>query len=106
METPNDDLITAFKTGRLNAANISARALRELGKRDSGLWGSIRPGWGILNSAEELDQYLYSYGSMTLGQWRALPNDIRLPDQPTRIVDYGCGKGLVVRVLLTSSALL
>ena len=60
------------------------------------VWRSLNRGRAILSTVNQLDQYLFSYGPMVQSQWKHASNilRIRVGEEKTRIVDYGCGQGL------------
>lgn len=96
----NDAVIEAITTGTIHSGNISFDRLKALAARDHGRWHQLGRGRAILDSTEQLDQYLHSYGPMTKSQWTQFLSDVRIPPGRLRIVDYGCGQGLACALLL------
>lgn len=94
-----DTVIASIESGELTSENISFGMLRQLAGRDCGVWDQLGRGRAILGSAEQLDQYLYSYGLMTRSQWAAVLEPLTLTPEPTQIIDYGCGQGLAIALL-------
>jgi SAM-dependent methyltransferase len=104
----SDSVINAIEAGELNPGNISFAEIRRLASRDSGCWDDLGRGRAILGSIDHLDQYLYSYGPLTQGQWSIFLSelDLELPeDTDVRIVDYGCGQGLATALLFDNYGL-
>ena len=90
-----DLIIESIKTGRLNSKNISFTKIRRLAGRDTpGIWNELGRGRKILQTYDQLDQYLHTYGPMTYGQWKPMLDRLSFTPQPIQIVDYGCGQGL------------
>ncbi len=98
----SDAILSAIGSGAINSENISFDLLRSVGMKDHGreMWDSLRRGRNILETPEQLDQYLHSYGPMTQGQWHVLLKGINLPEGAIHVVDYGCGQGLAGSCLL------
>ncbi len=76
------------------SAPISYRWLRARFGRDNDLWEEIGRGRRILQSSDQLDQYLYSYGPMIAGQWETVAICLSVTGTSFRLIDYGCGQGL------------
>jgi SAM-dependent methyltransferase len=95
----NDLIISAIDSGVLSARNISFDNIRRIASRDCDLWNQLGRGRAILDTPEELDQYLYSYGPMTRAQWHTLLGKLSLIPEPTEIIDYGCGQGLATALM-------
>ena len=95
-----DNRLTDIETGVINERNISYRVLRQKWGEDSNLWDKLEHGLKLLQTQEELDQYLYSYGPMTERQWSALLKEFKCPSTPFQIIDYGAGQGLATIHLL------
>lgn len=96
----NDVIIESIKIGSVNANNISFDNLRCIAGRNTGRKGELEWGRAILESYDQLDQYLYSYGPMTKSQWSSILPYIKLPDGKLMLTDYGCGQGLGSALLL------
>ena len=84
-----DNRLTDIETGVINERNISYRVLRQKWGEDSNLWDKLEHGLKLLQTQEELDQYLFSYGPMTERQWSALMKEFKCPSTPFQIIDYG-----------------
>ena len=95
----NDLIINAINSGLLSENNISFDNIRQIASRDNDLWNQLGHGRAILDTPEELDQYLYSYGHMTRAQWHTLLGELSLIPEPMEIIDYGCGQGLATALL-------
>lgn len=95
----NDLIINAITSGLLTKNNVSFDNIRQTASRDYDLWNQLGRGRAILGTAEELDQYLHSYGPMTRAQWHNLLGKLSLIPEPTVIIDYGCGQGLATALL-------
>lgn len=95
----NDRIIDAINSGILSEDNISFDNIRQIASKDYDLWTRLGRGRAILDTSIELDQYLYSYGSMTRAQWHALLSQLSLIPEPMEIIDYGCGQGLAMALL-------
>ena len=95
-----DTIINAIATGKLNSQNVSFFDIKRLSSRNHDRWNELGRGRAILSLTEQLDQYLYSYGRMTEGQWSTFLKGMTLPDdKPVYITDYGCGQGLATALL-------
>lgn len=94
-----DKILEAIQCARLNRANISFDSLRQIAGRDNDCWGQLGRGRAILNTSDQLDQYLYSYGLMTKSQWSNFLPSVALPNGTLRLTDYGCGQGLGTALL-------
>lgn len=64
------------------------------------LWRSLGYGRNVLDSSQQLDQYLYSYGLMIQSQWNQICCDLILEGEDFTLIDYGCGQGLASLLLL------
>jgi len=96
----SDAIINAIKSGRINSDNISFTKIRHFGGRDTpGVWSELGRGRNILSTYDQLDQYLYSYGPMTHGQWQSMLERMNFMPKPIQVVDYGCGQGLATVLL-------
>lgn len=92
-----DKVIEAIENGDLTQENLTSSFLRKHYSQDFGseLWSQLGRGRNILENADELDQYLYSYGKMIIEQWNNYSSDYRyMKDNTTTVIDYGCGQGL------------
>lgn len=95
-----DAILSAIQTRQLNTDNISFDEIKRIAARDNDCWNQLGRGRAILTSTDELDQYLYSYGPMTKGQWNTFLGSASLPDDRNfRIVAYGCGQGLAASLV-------
>lgn len=74
--------------------NINFNWLRSNLMADLNLRDSLDKGHAVLETPNQLDQYLYTYGPMISSQWRSVSNLLSALTQPTTLVDYGCGQGL------------
>jgi hypothetical protein len=68
--------------------------IKQIAATDHSVWGELGRGRSILDSQQQLDQYLYSYGPMIKSQWDNTFPSVSLPDNNLEIIDYGCGQGL------------
>lgn len=89
-----DPLVRSIHSLGSTNTSISFNWLRGMAGKDRDLWSQLGRGRAVLSSTDELDQYLYSYGPMVEGQWRAVLKDLELGPEPVRFIDYGCGQGL------------
>lgn len=60
------------------------------------VYRSLDRGRAILQTVDQLDQYLFSYAPMVASQWHFALQHISLGPSGSdrRIIDYGCGQGL------------
>lgn len=96
-ENMTDKVIEAIENGDLTQENLTSSFLRKHYSQDFGseLWSQLGRGRNILENADELDQYLYSYGKMIIEQWNNYSSDYHyMKDDTTTVIDYGCGQGL------------
>lgn len=92
-----DKVIEAIENGDLTQENLTSSFLRKHYSQDFGseFWSQLGRGRNILENADELDQYLYSYGKMIIEQWNNYSSDYHyMKDGTTTVIDYGCGQGL------------
>ena len=89
-----DPAINALQKLRQTGKPLSFSWLRAMIGKDRDMWSQLGRGTAILDSPEQLDQYLYSYGPMIACQWESLLDGVTLSPKPVRFVDYGCGQGL------------
>ncbi|HEV7266741.1 MAG TPA: hypothetical protein VGN83_17740 [Falsiroseomonas sp.] len=90
-----DRAVVAIKNSTNNSVSISFRWLRAaFGAQKNENHHHLNRGRAILQSAGDLDQYLYSYGPMIESQWREVCSWMPLNDDHFRLIDYGCGQGL------------
>ncbi|RMB24916.1 hypothetical protein C8J47_3823 [Sphingomonas sp. PP-F2F-G114-C0414] len=61
---------------------------------DNGLKDTLKSGHVVIDTADKLDQYLYTYGLMIESQWKKVGPLLGDVKQPTVLIDYGCGQGL------------
>ena len=78
----------------LAAETISFWAVRARWAEDHNLWSHLDRGCKVLQTDEELDQYLYSYGPMTARQWACILDEATLPPGDFAVIDYAAGQGL------------
>lgn len=90
----NDKIKQAIKSKYITSDNISFDVIKSIAGRDCDVWDELGRGRSILNSQEQLDQYLYSYGPMIKSQWSNLLESISIPLGNATIIDYACGQGL------------
>lgn len=91
----HDAVAMAIGNGALHAGNISAALLRRAGMADHQLKPYLDHGRKVLAGADELAQYLWSYGRMVNSQWaHFFTLHPALPNGEVHLVDYGCGQGL------------
>ena len=94
-----DTVTESIRNGSIGARNISYPLIRGIAGRDHNCWSELDRGRAILTSIEQLDQYLFSYGPMTKGQWDQVLPSVHIPSGRVQIVDYGCGQGLASALL-------
>jgi hypothetical protein len=90
----NDLIIEAINCSQLNRSNISFGAIRTIAGRNYEIQQTLGYGRSIIETCQQLDQYLYSYGPMTKAQWDAFLPNVSLPNGNLNLIDYGCGQGL------------
>ena len=99
VEVDSDDkdrVREAIRLRQLTRDNVSAKRLRDYGAQ-CGQHAALGRGQAVLGAPYELDQYLMSYGKLTM---KGLRHPMRLACSllegggSVRIIDYGCGQGL------------
>ena len=88
----SDRAIAIIET--IASASITYPWLRATFKADNGLKESLHSGHAVIDSPDQLDQYLYTYGPMIESQWHNVAALLNSVGQPTVLIDYGCGQGL------------
>lgn len=90
-----DRVIEAIKNGTLTKDDLKPQEFRDQYGRAIYQDGrsALSRGRGVLDTSEQLDQYLYSYGKMVNNQWKKM-HHLQIEDGNTHIVDYGCGQGM------------
>jgi len=87
LKAPSFELIKAIASGQI--AHLSSA------EKDS-LWNSLDRGLTLLNSHEQMCQYLHSYGNMHQAKlqdaFAVLPDEVF--ENGFEIVDWGCGQGM------------
>lgn len=83
----------------------SFKEIKEQYARDNSLYYKLNQGTAILQTEDELNQYLYSYGNMHIAKlnqvYIALTKSKPLkPNDKINIIDYGCGQGIASIILL------
>lgn len=73
---------------------ISFAWFREQFGKETGNWGNLNRGRAILQSTDQLDQYIYTHGLMIESQWNTLLKSYNYDGNSLNILDYGCGQGL------------
>jgi len=89
-----------LQTGALSPDTISYAAIRKHFARDHDLFGKLERGRKVLQTNEELAQYMYSYAPMTERQWGAIYGEVTLPSVDFAVIDYAAGQGLATIHLL------
>ena len=98
----NDKIEKIIALKNINTENISFNLIRHYAKRDNGIKDNLNYGRAILDSEDELDQYLYTYGLMIKSQWETLLSSVKpfAKDSNISIIDYACGQGLASMLFL------
>lgn len=82
-----------------NPANFKFATIRSL-TSDCGVWQELENGVKQLETYEQLNQYIFSYGLMHQAKLKQAyhsifsNNHLPLSGQPLEIIDYGCGQGI------------
>ena len=82
-----------------NPANFKFATIRSL-TSDCGVWQELENGVKQLETYEQLNQYIFSYGLMHQAKLQQAyhsifsNNHLPLSGQPIEIIDYGCGQGI------------
>ncbi len=91
-----------LKDSKYRYPNDFMKIKKEFGKRE-GVWESLNNGTAILNTEQQLNQYLFSHGAKhnakLLKAFKELLNEIN-KKQKIQIIDYGCGQGIASIVFL------
>jgi hypothetical protein len=90
----NDKVISKLKDTTDYDENISFDVIRNLASPDVDVWDQVGRGRAILETQDQLNQYMHSYGPMVKSQWIVVLNALELGDNKLEIIDYGCGQGL------------
>jgi SAM-dependent methyltransferase len=94
-----DVVIQSIQAGLINGQNILFERIKLVAGRDAKCWDELGRGRNVLTSHEQLDQYLYSYGPMTVSQWEYFLAQVEIPGGTIKVIDYGCGQGLACVLL-------
>lgn len=78
----------------VNIENINFQWYRSTLKANNGLKDTLDYGHAVLTSADQLDEYIYTYGLMIESQWTHAVSILGQIPQPDLLIDYGCGQGL------------
>lgn len=99
-----DKVIDAIKNNELTEDNVSFQTLRNITgyENNESIWRSLGYGRNILETPEQLDQYVYSYGLMIQSQWNQICKGLSIDEGKITLLDYGCGQGLASLLLLES----
>jgi hypothetical protein len=86
----------------LSQDTISFGVIRQHFAQDHGqdLWQQLAHGRKVLETEQELEQYLFSFGPMTERQWTRIYDEISVPRQNFAVMDYAAGQGLATIHLL------
>lgn len=96
----NDYVLNAIDCGFLNKDNISFSSIHSrFKKQKQGVHDQLKWGRAIINSVDQLNQYLHSYGDMTRKQWKEIFSKFLFKPDFLQIIDYGCGQGLASALL-------
>jgi SAM-dependent methyltransferase len=87
-----DPAIEAIRTAA--ERQLTFQWLRSRFRADHGLKGSLDYGHAVLDSPQQLDQYLHTHGLMIESQWRNMARFLEGVRAPALWIDYGCGQGL------------
>jgi len=89
------DVVTdAIESDEITNDNISFDMIKNIAAFNHEVWSELGRGRGILDSQEQLNQYLYSYGPMIESQWDNVLKSVGFSISEFEIVDYACGQGL------------
>jgi hypothetical protein len=82
--------------------NFSYYDLRKIAYPEVNVWPELGRGRAILETLDQLNQYLYSYGPMIKSQWEKILKNLKIDsfDSDVEIIDYGCGQGLASLIFL------
>ena len=89
-----DRAVVAIQRSNQMANRLTFDWLRANFGRQNGTRDSLDRGRAVLLSADQLDQYLHSYGLMIKSQWQEVCSRLEYLPSEFRLVDYGCGQGL------------
>lgn len=98
MDQSGDAAIDAIAALHDTGQELSFAWLRQTfgDQKSEETYRSLRYGRAIIDSEDQLNQYLYSYGPMIESQWEVASNYIsgQSIKLGARLIDYGCGQGL------------
>jgi len=96
----DDKVISQLKELTDYDGNISFDIIRNLASPDVDVWNQLGRGRAILETQDQLNQYMYSYGPMVKSQWFVVLSAFDLSDDKLEIIDYACGQGLASVIFL------
>lgn len=91
-----DKIINAIESGIINTGNVSFDLIKReaITPSPSDVHRELDYGHAILDTQDQLNKYLYAYGSMIRHQWIPMFNVLKAPLSNIEIIDYACGQGL------------
>jgi hypothetical protein len=96
MNIEEDRIINYIEEGIINFKNISFQIIKEMATRPTppDVHNELDYGHAILDTQDQLNKYLYAYGSMIERQWTPMFDALNLSSENIEIIDYACGQGL------------
>ena len=80
----------------IESQSISFKEIQQRFKKNHGeeVFKDLCRGQAIIETTEQQEQYLHSYGPMVDRQWNEIKSHLTVESKPIDIFDYGCGQGL------------
>ncbi|SMM99372.1 hypothetical protein SPONN_505 [uncultured Candidatus Thioglobus sp.] len=96
MNTEQDKVINAIENGTINTGNISFDLIRKeaITPNPPDVHRELDYGHAILDTQDQLNKYVFAYGTMIYYQWIPMFNSLNLSLSNVAIIDYACGQGL------------
>lgn len=91
-----DKIINAIEIGEINTGNVSFNKVKRIATSPTppDVHSELNYGHAILYTQDQLNKYLYAYGSMISRQWVPMFNRLEPASNDIEIIDYACGQGL------------
>ncbi|SMN11430.1 hypothetical protein SPBRAN_1702 [uncultured Candidatus Thioglobus sp.] len=96
MNIEQDKIINAIEAGAINKDNVSFELIKRVATTPTppDVHRELDYGHAILDTQDQLNKYVYAYGSMIFHQWIPMFNQLNLFSSNVVIIDYACGQGL------------
>ncbi len=91
-----DSIISKIDRKQVNSQNITFDLIKRLATNPTppDVHNELDRGHAILSTQDQLNKYLFAYGSMVKHQWTSFLEPLNLNSDSVEIIDYACGQGL------------